>query len=103
MLRGFGFALFVMLLLAPPVFARDRNTGDLFSDQGWAAQDRPSVPSDRNRSGDMFKTPPPISSPNADVFDRVKPDYDFGREDMVYPHPAPIPHYPLFSDPMKEK
>lgn len=86
----------LILTLAMPLYAEPDRSGDMFGKGGWNITDRPAVPSDRARGADMFKAVPSTLDPNADVFGRMRPNYDFGREEMVIVRPEPVPYYPLF-------
>lgn len=88
----------VALFDAPPALAHRGRSGELFIDRGFIAPWRPDVPSDRARGQDMFPSVPLAWERDADLFDRVRPRFDFGREDMFVTRPVRVPDYPLFRD-----
>lgn len=73
---------------------------DMFYNQHWV-YDRPRVRSDRYRSSDILPHVPVMYHKNADLFDRIKPQYTYGRADM-FPHRAvglQRPYHVLTIDP----
>jgi hypothetical protein len=95
-------SLAVVLLLATmqSAAAQNRHTGDMFTDQGWDMSGRLPVPSDQYRNPDMLPSAPVDTyNPNADVFSHLHPNYDYGRQDMLITHQAPVPAYPILNYP----
>lgn len=77
------FLFLVMLILSPEAFASTKQwDGDMFYKGGWI-YDRPSVPSDRVRSVDVFPAAPVFYNKNADMFDHANKVNIIGREDML--------------------
>ena len=96
MINKFIIGLAVLIFIVQP--AQARKTGDMFNDSGWNFHDRPSGPSDARRGQDMIPSVPVNTEGNPDMFGRVRPPYDFGREDMFVTHPQPVPYYSIFKD-----
>lgn len=75
--------------------------GDLFADSFYLGYQRPWVPSDRNFSGDFFRTQSYVFDSSRDIFDRRRKTLDYGVNDMFSGRikPAPYPYQPIFQPP----
>jgi len=100
MFRNIIYLAALLVVVVQPANARINKTGDMIIDDGWVSYHRPRVPSDRDAGPDWFNPTVTFTyDPNFDMFDGMRrPNYDFGRADMVYVHPREVPHYPLFDN-----
>jgi len=94
--RTTALAFLMFFLVTFPATAETDRPGDMYAKGGWNITKRPAVPSDIARGEDMIPEVPPVLETDADVFDRLHPNYDFGREEMVIVRPEPMPQHPIF-------
>lgn len=73
----------------------NNQSSDLFYDRHWV-NDRPTLPSDRLRKGDMFRKIPLMYNINADLFDSSRRNTNnYGNADVLG-HIRPTQQYPSY-------
>jgi len=101
---GKSLSVGVIALCALATMPVQAKTGDMFTDQGFTVQSRPSVPSDQNYGyashPDMFPPQAPYVRTDKDMFDSVPKASDPNIEQRFSAHGSiQAPPGRLFQDP----